>query len=296
MAKDFVKLVDDLAYAKTFYPTSKVTKFINTLASRIYLRIYQNRKEESNRLVKFWKYDVPFTIAKHHKIIIFCAFIFLLFYVLGFFSANYDENFTRDVMGDSYIEMTEKNIEKGNPFGVYQSGNSFLTWLGIMVNNVLVSMLAFVKGILLGIMSLSDLIQNSMMVGVFHYMFASKGLAVDFLLVVMIHGLLELTAIVIACAAGVIMGTSYLFPGTISRMDAFKIGVKDGVKIIIGLVPVFGIAAFLEGFITGLYKMPLILNILILLVSAVFIVWYFIILPIRVWKMDKEKSTVALHV
>ena len=90
MAKDFVKLVDDLAYAKTFYPTSKVTKFINTLASRIYLRIYQNRKEESNRLLRFWKYDVPFTIAKHYKIIIFCAFIFLLFYVLGFFSAKYD--------------------------------------------------------------------------------------------------------------------------------------------------------------------------------------------------------------
>ena len=226
----------------------------------------------------------------------FCSFIFLLFYVLGFFSAMYDENFTREVMGDSYIEMTENNIAKGNPFGVYQSGSSILTWLGIMVNNVLVSMLAFVKGIVLGIMSLSDLIQNSMMVGVFHYMFASKGLALDFLLVVMIHGLLELTAIVIACAAGVIMGTSYLFPGTVSRMEAFKVGVKDGVKIVIGLVPVFGIAAFFEGFVTGLYKMPLILNILILLVSAVFIVWYFILLPVRVRKLSKEKTTNVLHV
>ena len=65
--------------------------------------------------------------------------------------------------------------------------------------------------------------------------------------------------------------------------------------IVIGLVPVFGIAAFFEGFVTGLYKMPLILNILILLVSAVFIVWYFIILPVSVSKSGKEKPNGTLH-
>jgi len=291
MAKDFVQLVDDLAYAKTFYPTSRVTKFINTIASKIYLRIYQNRREESNRLVKFWKYDVPLTIGKHHKVILFCAFVFILFYILGFFSAKYDESFMRDVMGDSYIDMTEKNIENGNPFGVYQSGNGILTWLGIMVNNIIVGMLAFVKGMFLGVMSLYDLLQNSMMVGVFHYMFASKGLGIDFLFVVMIHGLLELTAIVIACAAGVVMGTSYLFPGTISRLEALKTGVKDGVKIVVGLMPVFAIAAFFESFVTGLYKMSLVFNISILFISAVFIIWYFIVYPIKLKKRFKEEMT-----
>jgi len=296
MARDFVKLVDDLAYAKTFYPTSRATRFINTLASGIYLRIYQNRREESNRLVKFWKYDVPFTIGKHHRIILFCAFVFILFYVLGFFSAKLDEGFTREVLGDSYIEMTEKNIENGNPFGVYQSGNGMLTWLGIMVNNVLVSMIAFVKGIFLGFLSISDLVQNSMMVGAFHYMFAAKGLGVAFILAVMIHGLLELTAIVIACSAGVIMGISYIFPGTNSRLEAFKTGVKDGVKIVIGLVPVFMIAAFFEGFITGLYQMPLVLNIFILLLSASFIVWYFIIYPIRLRKKARQETMAVAHV
>src|SRR6478672_859331 len=120
MARDFVQLVDDLAYAKTFYPTSRVTRFINSLASRNYFRIYQNRRESSNRLLRFWKYDVPLTIAKHYRIILFCAFVFILFYVLGFFSAMYDEGFTREVMGNEYVNLTEKNIQKGNPFGIYQ--------------------------------------------------------------------------------------------------------------------------------------------------------------------------------
>ena len=53
MAADFTQLVDDLAYAKTFYPSGKVTSFINAEASKVYLDIYKNRKEESNRLVNF---------------------------------------------------------------------------------------------------------------------------------------------------------------------------------------------------------------------------------------------------
>ena len=71
MANNFTELVNDLAYAKTFYPTSKVTQFINGQASKIYLSIYKNRKEESNRIIDFWKYDLPLTIRKYHRIIFF---------------------------------------------------------------------------------------------------------------------------------------------------------------------------------------------------------------------------------
>ena len=64
------------------------------------------------------------------------------------------------------------------------------------------------------------------------------------------------------------------------------------VKIVIGLIPVFGIAAFFEGFITGLYKMPFILNIFLLSLSAAFIIWYFIIYPVRL-KNRFAKESVA---
>ena len=85
MAKDFTQLVDDLAYAKTFYPSSKVTQYINSEASKIYLSIYKNRKEESNRLVNFWKYDLPLTIRKHHKAVLFSFMFFLIFFSYRFF-------------------------------------------------------------------------------------------------------------------------------------------------------------------------------------------------------------------
>jgi uncharacterized membrane protein SpoIIM required for sporulation len=292
MATDFVKLVDDLAYAKTFYPTSRATRYINSLASRIYLKIYRNRREESNRLVKFWRYDVPLTVKKHHTIILIAFVIFALFFSVGFFSASHEPGFVREVLGDNYVNMTEDNIEKGNPFGVYQDPNSFVMFLRIMVNNILVSFIYFFRGIVLGIPSLVSLGKESIRLGAFEHMFYAKGLAGKAVTTVLIHGMLELTAIIIACAAGVVMGTSFLFPGTRRRIDAFREGTKDGIKMIIGLVPVFVIAALFEGFVTRYYKMPLPLNLALLFSSVVFIAWYFIIYPARLSASAQEPKEV----
>jgi uncharacterized membrane protein SpoIIM required for sporulation len=101
--------------------------------------------------------------------------------------------------------------------------------------------------------------------------------------------MLELTAIIIACAAGVVMGISFLFPGTKSRMEAFRQGTKDGVKMIIGLIPVFVMAAFYEGFVTRYYKMPIALNLLLLATSAAFIIWYFVVYPAILIKRSKDE-------
>jgi len=284
IATDFTQLVDDLAYAKTFYPSGKVTGFINAQASKIYLDIYKNRKEESNRLISFWKYDLPLTIRKHHKVVLFSFIFFLIFFVIGYFVAAQDESMPRSIFGDDYVDHTQENIKKGNPFGIYEHGNPFLSWLNLMIHNIRVSLLMFVSGIFCGIPSLYLSIQNAVMLGTFDQFFASKGLGLDFWLVVFVHGTLEITAIIIASAAGLILGKSFLFPGTIKRIDSFKQGAKDGVKIMIGLMPVFALAAFFEGFITRLYNDVGILTTIIFGLSVIFVVWYFVIYPIRLGK------------
>jgi len=286
LARDFIRLTDDLAYAKTFYPTSRVTAYINSLAARIYLGIYQNRKEEAGRISRFFKYDLPLTIRKHHSVILFAFLLFVLFFSVGFFSAQKDEGFVRQMLGDHYVDMTEKNIEAGNPFGVYESGNSFLMWMGFMINNIMVSLIYFVRGIFFGIFSATALVKESVRLGAFEYLFYAKGLGGQAVFTVLLHGFLELTAIIISCAAGIVLGKSYLFPGTIKRLEAFKVGAKDGVKIVIGLMPVFAIAAFFEGFVTRHYKMSVWLSSALLLLSAAFVIFYFVIYPIRLQKKN----------
>lgn len=290
LASDFIKLTDDLAYAKTFYPSSRVTQYINSLAAGIYLGIYQSRKEDSNRIAHFFKYDLPLTIRRHHGVILFAFVLFLIFFTVGFFSSMKDESFVRQMLGDGYVDMTEENISKGNPFGVYESGNSFLMWFGFMINNIMVSLLYFVRGLLFGIFTISALIKESVRLGAFEYMFYTKGLGGKAVITVLLHGFLELSAIIIACAAGIVLGKSYLFPGTRKRLDAFRQGAKDGVKIVIGLMPVFAMAAFIEGFITRYHQMPVVLSLSLLMSSAFFVIYYFVVYPIRLQRAQKPKA------
>lgn len=284
MASDFTQLVDDLAYAKTFYPSGKVTTFINSQASKIYLDIYKNRKEESNRLITFWKYDLPLTIRKHHKVVFFSFVFFVIFFAIGYFVAVKDEGIPRSIFGDDYVDHTKENIANGNPFGIYEHGNPILSWLGLMIHNIRVSFLMFVSGIFCGIPTLYLEANNAVMLGAFDQFFTERGFGIDFWLVVFVHGTLEITALIVAAAAGLVLGKSFLFPGTIRRMDAFKQGAKDGLKIMVGLIPVFGLAAFFEGFITRLYNDLSILTTIIFALSVVFVIWYFIIYPARLSK------------
>lgn len=285
MASDFVQLVDDLAYAKTFYPRSKVTRYINYLSSRIYLGIYSNRKDPSNRLINFFKYDVPLTVRKHAKVMAFSFSIFVLFFSIGFFSSVQDESFVRQVLTDEYVDLTEKNIAEGNPFNVYADTNAVFMFIRIMINNIMVSFSYFFRGILFGIPSIMSLAKESMRLGAFEHMFYAKGLGGQAIVTVLLHGLLELTAIIFTCGAGIVMGKSYLFPGTQKRLDSLREGVKDGVKIVVGLVPVFVVAALIEGFVTRYYKMPLALSLSVLAVCGGWILWYFVYYPYRLEKL-----------
>jgi len=55
----FIHLSDDLAYAKTYYPKSKTTQYLNELTLKVHQRIYKNKKESTKRWFTFWKFEVP---------------------------------------------------------------------------------------------------------------------------------------------------------------------------------------------------------------------------------------------
>jgi uncharacterized membrane protein SpoIIM required for sporulation len=187
--------------------------------------------------------------------------------------------------------MTEENIDKGDPFGVYKDGNPFSMFVRIGFNNIRVAFLSFIGGFTLGLFTIYIMWGNGIMLGSFQYMFFAKGLGIKSILVIWIHGTLEISAIVIAGTAGLVLAAGILFPGTYSRMVSFKRNAKDAAKILISLVPVFIVAAFFESYVTHLMSqtydkanntgLPVWASVSILAVSLAFIIWYFIILPIR---------------
>ncbi len=280
-AERFVELTDDLAYAKTFYPDSNTSKYLNGLTSLFHQKIYRNKKEPPARILSFWQYELPFLFRQYHWQLLYSFLFFIVFTFLGVISAKYDDSFIRLILSDNYVNMTNQNIEKGDPFGVYKTQEETSMFFQIAYNNIQVSFLAFVLGITFSLGTVMLLMQNGLMLGSFEYYFFSKGLGLQSIPVIFLHGTLEISAIVIAGCSGLVLGSSLLFPKTYSRWHSLVKGGRDGMKIVFGLIPVFLVAAFLESFVTRHTKMPLPVSYSILVLSLTFIIWYFIIYPIR---------------
>lgn len=279
LAESFITLTDDLAYAKSFYPQSKTTQYLNTLAARFHQSIYKNKKEKTNRFVEFWKYELPLLFYTYRKILLYSFIFFVVFTLMGIISAKYDSTFVRLILGDNYVDMTNANIAKGNPFGVYKKMDPGIMFIFIAGNNIYVELRTFIEGIFFSVGSVFELMRNGLMIGSFEYYFFSKGLGVQSILVIWIHGVIEISSIIIAGAAGIVMGNSLLFPKTYSRMVSLKKGASDGMKISVGLVPLFIIAATFESFVTRHTEMPVWLSCTILGCSLIFMVWYVVIYP-----------------
>jgi uncharacterized membrane protein SpoIIM required for sporulation len=291
MAQEFTELVNDLGYARTFYPQSKVTQYLNGLASKTYLGIYKNKREERSRLLTFWTNELPLVVFRHRSNLLYSFLIFTVFALMAAVSAAQDQTFVRGILGDAYVEMTESNISKGDPFGVYKSEEPLTMFLTIALNNIKVAFMVFLGGLFATAGTIWLLFNNGMMLGSFQAFFFLKNLGWQSVLVVWIHGTLEISAIIVAGGAGFILGNSMLFPKTYRRIDSLKKGARDGMKLMIGLVPVFIAAAFLEGFITRYSTMPRAVSITILVSSLSFIIWYFIIYPRKVFRKTPPFNT-----
>ncbi|MCK6648318.1 MAG: stage II sporulation protein M [Bacteroidia bacterium] len=289
MADLFIQLTDDLSYSKTHYPKAKTTQYLNGLAAKVHQEIYKNKKEKRLRIKQFWLYELPFLFKNSHKQLLYSFLIFLVAVLIGIVSSAYDDSFVRLIMGDTYVNMTLDNIEKGDPMAVYKKMNEVDMFLGITINNIYVSFACFAMGILFSLGTGYMLFTNGIMLGAFQYFFYTKGLLLESVLVIWIHGTLEISAIIIAGCAGLTLGNSFLFPGTYSRGVSFVKGAKQGVKIAVGLVPIFIMAGFLESFVTRYTEMPMWLSLTIILSSLAFILFYFIIYPIQLHKRSKQE-------
>jgi len=293
IAEQFIAITDDLAYAKTFFPNSKTIGYINKVATGFHQSIYKNKKEKTGRFAKFWAVELPLLFYKHRTKLLYSFVFFIVFFLIGFCSAKYDHTFVRLIMGDKYVDMTLDNIAKGDPFGVYRKESEVPMFFAIAANNLYVTVRCFASGIFFSLGTLANLMYNGIMLGAFEYFFVDKGLGVQSVLVIFIHGTLEISSIIIAGAAGLVMGNSFLFPKTFTRFVSLKQGAVEGMKITLGILPIIVVAAIFESFVTRHTGMPIWLSISILMGSAAFIAWYVILYPAHLTR--KQQNLNLIH-
>ncbi len=285
LASQYIQLVNDLSYAQTYYPKSKVIKYLNQLAAKSFQMIYKTKREDTNRFVYFFKEEIPLLLYQYRRYLLYAFILAFAFTAIGVVSAANDDTFVRLILGDHYVNMTLENIEKGDPVAVYKSGSNWGSFIGITLNNLYVGIRCFLYGIFAGLGTGYVMLVNFIMLGSFQYFFYEQGVLWESVRGIWIHGAMEIFAIVIEGAAGLILGASILFPKTFSRYVSFKRGFKDGVKILISTFPFTFSAGFLEGFVTRYSNVvPNWLSVGIILVTLSVIAFYYLIYPFIVHK------------
>jgi uncharacterized membrane protein SpoIIM required for sporulation len=294
LANGYIQLTNDLAYAQTYYAESKTLLYLNELASKAHQKIYKNKKESGNRILSFWKTEFPMFFKQYHQTLGIAFLIFIIATAIGSLSALNDATFVRLILGDAYVNETLNNIANGDPAAIYKGGSEIGTFLGITINNIRVAFLAFAFGVITSIGTAYILFSNGIMLGAFITFFYTKGVFFEANKQIWLHGTIEISVIIIAGCAGLIMGNSILFPKTYSRRVSFMKGAKDGLKVVVSTIPFFIIAGFIEGFITRYTGMPNWLAFSIIGASLFLILYYYIAYPIILnKKYERQLHTVT---
>ncbi|MFN0032067.1 MAG: stage II sporulation protein M [Flavobacteriales bacterium] len=285
----FIETTDDLSYSRTYYRNRSVRVYLNGIAQQVYQVVYKNKKREKNAFVNFWRQELPTALYYQRKAIYFSFILFVAGVSIGLFSSMYYPEFARIILGDTYIEMTKANIASGDPMAVYGTSDELPMFFRIALNNIIVSFICFVAGLLFGVGTVYYILYNAIMVGAFVYFFIERGLFQQCFMAVMLHGTLELSMIMIAGGAGFALARGLMFPGTYSRGQALIKASRSGVRIMIGVSVLLIYAAFIESFLTRHTDIGDSIRLFIILFSAFVVVGYFIIFPIY----KKRKGQIA---
>lgn len=120
----------------------------------------------------------------------------------------------------------------------------------IFTNNIRVTLLAFAAGLAAGVGTALLLIWNGVLLGVVGGLAVGSGNGRVFFELVTAHGVLELSCIVVAGAAGMRMGWALIEPGSRTRAAALGVEAREAIAVVLGTAPWLVLAGLIEGFLT----------------------------------------------
>lgn len=245
----------DLALAQRDFPRHPVARYLNQLVARGHAVIYRSEPLVGNRLVQFVTRDFPRVYREMLPFTLAATLMFWLPAVLAFFLILAAPDTSRYLLpaGAQSLRVT---IEEGKLWTDIPLAERPYTSSFIMRNNIQVAFLAFGGGLLAGLYTVWILIFNGLMLGGLLGLTGYYGLGFDLASFVIGHGVIELSVIMMAGGAGLMLGWAILHPGLLKRGDAIKVAANRAVILVVGCVPLLVIAGTIEGFISPAENLP----------------------------------------
>ena len=226
--------------------------YLESLSARAYFFVYGARSTPLEQLNAFFSRDWPRGVQSIWRETLVALFVTALGAVVAYVLVGADSDWFFTFVDPGLAQGRDPTATQAALRATLYDGEDaeglsfFATYL--FTHNAEVALLAFALGFAFGVPTIVVLLSNGAMLGAMVHVFVSKGLGYEFGGWLLIHGVTELFAIVLAGAAGLRIGWAVAFPGRQSRLEAMSGSGKAAGAVMMGVVIMLMLAGVLEGF------------------------------------------------
>ena len=273
----------DLAFARRRWPSDPVVPKLDRLVNRARVIVY-GAPAKRGSVRSFFARDYWVRLMERPVMLVVAAALLFGPMVLTAVWASSDPAAASNLVPSGFEEVTEPKPE-GQDLG-FSPGEEAAFSSKIFTNNIQVTFLAFAGGALAGLGTAWILGFNGVFIGALSGLAFQAGNGVPFTELVIAHGVLELSCIVVCGAAGLRFGWAMVAPGHRPRIEATMDEARRGVEIVLGTMPWLVVAGLVEGFVT-----PAGLGLAINAIVGIALGILFWGLAFRLGRVENERST-----
>lgn len=227
-------------------------EFLETLSARAHFFVYGSRTTLQDRLARFFSNDWPASVRSLWRETLASGALMLLGIAVAAWLVTTEPDwfyaFVPADLASGRDPAASTETLRAALGGVEDRSGLSVFAAFLFTHNAQVAILAFALGFSLCVPTGLLMIYNGASIGAFIALYASRGLGVELGGWLLIHGVTELFAVVLAGAAGLRIGWAVAFPGDRSRLDAAVEAGRTASIVMGGVVVMLFVAGLLEGF------------------------------------------------
>lgn len=241
---------EDLALAEARSYPIHLTERLQALTQRAHRQIYRRQGWGLRRAGRLVLIDFPQAVRAQRGYLLLALALFALPLLAVGWASWRDPGFILHLMDARQVQQFDVMYGPGESgIGHERAADTDWQMFGFYVmHNIGIGFQTFAAGLFAGIGSAFFLVFNGLFLGAVAGYLIARGYAENFLSFVVTHGAFELTAIVLAGAAGLRLGRAFLAPGRLTRMQALRVAASEAIVVVYGVVLFLLVAAAIEAF------------------------------------------------
>jgi uncharacterized membrane protein SpoIIM required for sporulation len=237
----------DLMRARSLRVGTDVTGYLDALVGRAHSALYGPKAYSLSKALHLITADFPRTVRRHAGLFALAFLLFMVPLSVGWIGALRSEEFAFGILSRADLTQAVESYSKG--FGDGREAGANATMAGFYVrNNIGIAFRCFATGALYGAGSVFFLVYNGLHIGTTFGFVSRGGAGANILTFACGHAPFELTAIMIAGTAGLLLGGALIAPRGHTRFGSVRAKSEDLGNLVLGAAAMLLIAALIEGF------------------------------------------------